>query len=332
MALTASVVLTVGVLFAADLYLHKRAERSAGMNIWGYRGPLVGRKQPGEVRVAVLGGSTAFGYGVPWDQSIPAALERLLRTRLPIGRATSASVVNLAMSNEGAYSFPFTLRDFVFLDYDVVVLYEGYNDLTGTNESVLRHDSPVFRLFGYYPILPMVIEEKRLALMYGDLATAYRAKNGETVTFSPPASHRAAAAALGAAGIVGGALSNQLDRLAKQAEERAGTSIPGSCPAQWRIYCESIGEAIRYALGRGSHVVVATQPYLNDMHREQQEALRALLRVEFHNRAEVSYVDLGEVVDLKDPRVTFDGMHLNDDGNARIARALSGPVAEAIAR
>ena len=67
-------------LLAADLYFHHRVERFAGVNIWGYRGPRVSRKKaPGEHRLVVIGGSTAFGYGVDWDQAFPAYLERDLR-------------------------------------------------------------------------------------------------------------------------------------------------------------------------------------------------------------------------------------------------------------
>src|SRR5437660_7581922 len=44
-------------LLGADLYVHRRFEQSAGVNIWGYRGPIVGRKTPGEVRLVFLGGS-----------------------------------------------------------------------------------------------------------------------------------------------------------------------------------------------------------------------------------------------------------------------------------
>ena len=329
MALVLGVALACSTLLAADMYLHRRAERSAGLNIWGYRGPVVGRKGPGEVRVVVLGGSTAFGYGVLWEQSIPALLERELRTRLPIGSAPSVSVVNLGMNNEGAYSFPFTLRDFAFLDYDVVVLYEGYNDITGTNRSLFRHDSPVFRAVGYYPILPMVLEEKRLALTYGDLSAAYRAKNGETVTFTPPATHRAAASALQAAEIVGGALSRQLDRLAPPTPEKA--LYLGAC-GRWTAYCESILEAADITLAHGGRILVASQPYLNDAHREQQGVLRSTLDARFAGNARVRYVDLGNVLDLRDPALTFDGMHLNSEGNERMARALAVPVAEAIAR
>ena len=139
-AIALSMSVTVAGLVAADLYLHRRAERSAGLNRWGYRGPVVGRKQAGEIRIAVLGGSTAFGYGVTWDQALPAVMERLLNQAA--AGAPRVTVVNLAYNNEGAYAFLPTLLDFAYLDYDIACLYPGYNDLLGdegANFSVYRH-------------------------------------------------------------------------------------------------------------------------------------------------------------------------------------------------
>ena len=79
------------------------------------------------------------------------------------------TVVNLGYNNEGAYSFTFTLNDYLSLRYDLAVLYEGYNDLMADprapNFSVFRHDSPVFRLTGYLPIFPIVFKEKAAAMM-----------------------------------------------------------------------------------------------------------------------------------------------------------------------
>ena len=69
--ITISFVGMLVLLLAADLVLHQRAERSAGLNRYGYRGPVIGGKQPGELRVAMLGGSTVFGYGVAWNESLP---------------------------------------------------------------------------------------------------------------------------------------------------------------------------------------------------------------------------------------------------------------------
>jgi hypothetical protein len=63
-------------------------------------------------------------------------------------------VINLGFNNEGAFAFLPTLQDFRYLDYDIVCLYEGYNDLPGDegpNTAVFRHESPIFRLTGLFP-------------------------------------------------------------------------------------------------------------------------------------------------------------------------------------
>src|SRR5258705_13029699 len=104
------------VLLAVDVYLHGRYERSAGFNVWGYRGPVAGRKQPNEYRIVVLGGSAAYGYGVSWEQAMPAVLERQLRAR---STSPFFTVINLGYNNEGAYSFKPTLEDYRSLGYDL---------------------------------------------------------------------------------------------------------------------------------------------------------------------------------------------------------------------
>ena len=180
-AMLLSLLVTMAGALAADLYLHHRAERSAGLNRWGYRGPVAGRKQPGEVRLVMLGGSTAFGYGGTWDEAIPALLEQQLKQ---VESSRGWRGINLGYNSEGAYAFLPTLRDFESLDYDVVILYEGYNDLHGDqipNFALYRHESPVFRLTGYFPMLPLALGEKALALRHGgNLDAAYAAARGES--------------------------------------------------------------------------------------------------------------------------------------------------------
>src|SRR5689334_14141177 len=78
MAISLSFALMVLVFLGADLYAHSRVERSAGLNRHGYRGPVVGRKRPGETRIVMLGGSTVFGFDVEVEETIPAQLEREL--------------------------------------------------------------------------------------------------------------------------------------------------------------------------------------------------------------------------------------------------------------
>ena len=97
-AMTLAVGAVFVALLAADLYLHRRAEKFAAVNQWGCRGPTLGRKRPREARIVVLGGSTAFGYGVTAANAFPAELESQLR---PLARAGAfVAVVNLGMKNQ----------------------------------------------------------------------------------------------------------------------------------------------------------------------------------------------------------------------------------------
>src|SRR5579862_9194605 len=121
-AVVMACVVSIAVLLGIDIYIHAKYQKSAGFNVWGYRGPTVGRKRPDEYRVVVLGGSSAYGYGTSWDQALPALLERDLGG-WKVGPFRRVSVVNLGYNNEGAYSFKFTLQDYRSLSYDLVCLY-----------------------------------------------------------------------------------------------------------------------------------------------------------------------------------------------------------------
>lgn len=335
-AVVLSVLVPLMMALAADLYLHRRAERSAGLNRWGYRGPIVGAKRPGELRVVMLGGSTAFGYGVTWDEAIPALLERRLneqRTEAP------ARVINLGFNNEGAYSFLPTLQDFEFLDFDMVILYEGYNDLSGDlapNRAVYRHESVVFRMTGYFPILPLALTEKARSLRYGgDLDAAYAdagdRPTGRTV-FRPGLADRTSASALEAAGAVSDSLSKQLDRLSKQAPPAVSLTSDAGCASPWAHYCQSIYAATKFALDRGQAVAIVAQPRNTGasarVHAEQQSALSDMIARHFANDPRVRYVDLRDAVDLRNPNIAFDGMHLNAEGNGMMAGALAPAIRE----
>lgn len=331
-----SVAVTLIVALAADLYLHQRAEKSAGLNRWGYRGPVVGRKATGEIRVAVLGGSTAFGYGVTWDEAIPALLERALNEH---ANAPPARVVNLGYNNEGSYAFLPTLQDFEFLEPDIAVFYEGYNDLSGddgANRAVFRHESAVFRLTGYFPILPLALVEKARSLRFGgDLDAAYAAARnepGSKTVFRPNLAARTSAAALEAADAVSNSLSRQLDRMAARTEVAVATTTEAGCAYPWSHYCQSIYVATRYALERGQVVAIVAQPRKvaedRGIHDAQQLALQGMVARHFENDPRVRYVDLRDTVDLRNRDIAFDGMHLGPEGNGTVARALAPAIRE----
>jgi hypothetical protein len=321
-------------LLAADLYFHRRVERAAGVNIWGYRGPRVAKKATGEHRLVVIGGSTAFGYGVASDQAFPAYLESDLRAHATNG--TPVSVVNLGFNSQGAYAFRFAEQDYLSLDYDAVILYEGYNDLgLAPNEFVGRHDSPVFRLTGYYPIVHIALDEKAMALRSGgDIDAAYRGKQPGAVktVFRPGLATRATATTLEAAARISKTLNEQLDRFAKRPKATATFEEVHvdnlGCASENAHYCASVRDGIRFALDRGKKVLVVTQPYISDHHRQQQADLRAMLATQFQGNTSVAYANLGEAIDLGNPTLSYDSMHLTPTGNLEIARQLVKPVVE----
>jgi lysophospholipase L1-like esterase len=320
---TASLAISLLLLLLADVAVHLLAAPRSGVNIWGYRGDAVGGKEHGERRIVAIGGSTTFGYGVRSGEAYPALLERSLRRMARPG--ARATVVNLGMNSQGAYGFRFTLEDYQYLDYDLVVLYEGYNDLGSSNRYVARRESTIFRLVGYFPLLPMVVQERARALRAaGSLDAAYE---GRTV-FQPGLARRGAAAVLETGVAVSNALNDQLARFASMPQTGAGAGpVAGHpCGPRWAFYCASVHEAVVWALAHGKKVLVATQPYLRDEHRQQQAELRVMLS-EFAGNPNVAYADLGTAIDVSNRAIAYDGMHLTGEGNSVIAERMAAHVA-----
>jgi hypothetical protein len=69
-------------------------------------------------------------------------------------------------------------------------------------------------------------------------------------------------------------------------------------------------------------------PEVRDAHMSQQAELRAMLSRRYAGDPLVGAVDLGNRVDLADPHLSFDHMHLRTLGNTTIAEALVDPVLE----
>ena len=308
-------------LLIADLYVHRKYETTAMVNVWGFRGPTVGRVEPDTVRVAVVGGSTAFGYGPDWTGSFPYLLDR----RLNAQGNRRFSVVNLAYNNEGAFAMRFNLEDYAWLNYRVAILYEGYNDLGDEpNRFVFRHRSSVYRLTGYLPILPTILEEK------AQLVLRNRDRGGKT-TFTADVARETTARAMQHAAATVRSLEDQLGKLSPDVASRGSTAIEPveSCPPRWHFYCGAIADAVTYARQRGIAVIVGTQPFISERHVEQQQALAGFLRHRFGSDPWVVHVDASNVIHLANrPDLAYDGMHLNESGNAIIADRFVQPVLE----
>ncbi len=330
LSVTLSLTLTLAGLLVLDLYVHGRPGAYGGTNVWGYRGPVVGAKEQGERRVAVVGGSTAFGYGTGPEGNFPALLEEMLNQHAA-PTDSKVSVVNLAWTGEGAYAFKSTLQDYEYLDYDAVLFYSGYNDLDRENTFVSRYNSPVYRLTGYLPLLPLMMQEKAMGLRYsGDLNAAY---GGEKTVFRPNLVDRATATALEAATNVGTSLERQLAQITPESEldgnrlsHHADLGREALSCGYWRGYCGAMVLAVKLVLDGGKSALVVTQPYRTARHREQQSRLVALLRQRFRGESRLHFANLGPTLNLMDPEVSGDTMHLSPAGNRHVAQYLVEPA------
>ena len=200
------------------------------------------------------------------------------------------------------------------------------------NRRVFRHESQVFRLTGYMPILPVVIREKVMLLRYGSMEAAYR---GEKTVFRPTIVQRTTAGALGAVDQIGQSLERQLGRVSGPTPAQGVTDVVVrehalSCAEPWGVFCQTVADSIDYALGRGMCVLVVGQPYLarpqlREQHQEQQRQMAAMVQARYGSNPAVRFVGLGDAIDLSDQALAFDLMHLTPAGNEQLASVLVDP-------
>jgi lysophospholipase L1-like esterase len=117
-----------GVTVPYTGFLWKIEPVAHDVNGLGYRGPeRPQQKQPGVMRVAVLGDSFAYGQAVRADQAIPAYLEPELRSRLP---GKNVEVFNFGVPGLNAQEYREQFELFAAKwQPDVVIIYLFENDL-----------------------------------------------------------------------------------------------------------------------------------------------------------------------------------------------------------
>jgi hypothetical protein len=120
-----------------------------GVNQWGYRGEARGSKGQRELRIAILGGSAAFGRGLAVDQTLGEQMFFELRQAGAPLRETY-SIVNLSEPRASADTYVEVLRDYSYLRADAVCVFDGYDTLEGLAPHGRRR-SLVFRATGYLP-------------------------------------------------------------------------------------------------------------------------------------------------------------------------------------
>ena len=163
--------LVLGALLttALDVYAHKRVEQVGGVNIWGYRGATARVKRFNEIRIGLIGGTMAFGWGVAAEESMITSVRRLVSLAFdrPGGDATYVTAVNLALIGLPHHAYVERLDKYSDLAIDILCVYP---DPAGLSQPrlLVRRDSAIEQLTGYTPILPVVLDEKGVPLA-GDL-------------------------------------------------------------------------------------------------------------------------------------------------------------------
>lgn len=287
-----ALVLAVLALLAADLAAHRRVENLGGFNIRGYRGPIAHQRQPNELRIVVVGGTRAFGWGEPVSSTTAAGvrfeLSRVLdvpnRPLLPI------VVVNLGQLGAAPESYAPTLRRYGYLAPDYIGILDDLGD-PGPNTPFPV--SGIFALTGYRPILPVVLREK----------------SGVTTS-------RVLGAPLEYAGE---ALSAADSMLARAAGVQTAPAPSTSSPA---AYADAMEQAIDAAHGRARGVVVALAPIDTDAQRRNEDALLARLKTRPRGPW-LRVVDLSEQADLYDPSLRLDGFSFGANATSIAARAIA---------
>ncbi|MFA5410243.1 MAG: SGNH/GDSL hydrolase family protein [Candidatus Omnitrophota bacterium] len=315
--------LSLGLIIAADMYYHNKFLQHHGLNYRGYRGRVVGSKRGNEIRIIMLGGSSAFGYGVHYNEALPYRLEEELQNYCNSnGINKKVTVINLGYNNEGAYAFYFNLKDFLYLKYDYVIFYDGYNDLGIGNVTVYRHSNPVFRAFKYMPILPLIIEEKKMVLQSGGrLEDMYL---GKKIVFTPSPKEKIQINILNSALKVYNTFDNFANRVSRVSDKEF--DMGQIKKDKWAWYKYYMKKAIDFALGCDKKAVVITQPYISDEHREQQGSLKKTIFNTYKDNKNFLYLNLGEAISLKEGLLTFDGMHLNADGCKKMAAIIAQKI------
>lgn len=282
-----------------DQYAHKRVQSLAGVNSWGYRGAVMPGRVPGEIRIALVGGDRAFGWGVAPEEATSAYLRLWIQVGLPATPARTVTAVNLGALGLPARDYAGRIEQFRYLAPDIMCLYIDLIDHRAA--AVLPPaDSAVTALTGYVPMLPLVLEEK------GDGQT----DRGRW--------------------IVGGAVS-AAGRILRAADRTAGRIWLDAPTTAGADRGAALGRALDAALASAAAVVaVLPMPFTTGEVAAHREALE-LVRRRAASEPRMRIVDLGQESRLADPALRLDAVNFGAGGHSLAAAAIAPTVSELMA-
>ncbi|HMF98153.1 MAG TPA: hypothetical protein VKE96_27820 [Vicinamibacterales bacterium] len=257
-AIVEAVLTAVMVTIALDIYAHRRVEEFGGVNIWGYRGAVAPQRQQNDIRIEVVGGTRAYGWGEPAG-SLGSQIRRLMLLAIdrPGAVVRPVTVVNVGRLGALPDSYPGVIEHYAYLQPEIICIYD---DL-GVRGGEPAERSAIFELTGYAPALPVVLAEKGKAWRYGTVSRGYSLPSGSSSTSGPT---RIAGTALEAVG----------DGLA--AVDAGAARLLRSAPAAGP-YADAMMTAIDAAHRRAQAVILVLSPAETPGQRHNAAALRQRL-------------------------------------------------------
>ena len=306
-----------------DMHAHKRVEMLGGVNIWGYRGPVAHQRQPNEIRVAIIGGTRAFGWGEP-AAALASEIRRLimLSTDQPGHTLRPVVVVNLGRLGAGPDSYPSTIEHFSYLQPDYLCLYD---DLGVRGASTTDFTSGVFDLTGYAPALPLVLREKGMVWRLGDVNRGYApaaSQPGHSISILG----RAAGSTLQTVADGARAADLLMARMRQPANRDAGAHDDDAVG-----YAGEMMTALNVAHRHARGVMVVASPSDTPEQLRNRRALKLRLDGEIGTARWLRFVDLDEEAALHGDSLRLDGWNYGGAGLSLVAKRIAAAVLSLIA-
>ena len=258
------------------------------INGLGTRGPEIGPKAKGTLRILLLGGSAAFGTGLQDDSE---TLAHQLEMALPKSEVINAAVIGYQSLQE----LTGYVNKWSDLNPDLVIEFGGHNDFyQGTDRG------PDFQ--GMNGAWQTQSELRKL----NDMAYA----NFSTRLLNLP---RAALPEV----------ASRLDTMiARLASRSSGGTPPAAQPATGEFYAANMGKLDKVSRAFGARFLCVLQPSRSAKVDAAYKKFRDDVKARFLS-AGVDFVDANESMEKLTPASFMDGIHLGPEGNRIVALALA---------
>ncbi len=158
-----TVMLAFLLTIAADQIAHSHVEKLGGVNVWGYRGTVLHQKKGNEVRIVVTGGDLAFGWGVAASEAMAPSVRELVSRRVDRPGQPDRRVTGVTAAAQGLAPAAYAswIDRFAYLRPDVIcIVVDPIGHVLVQSAFLPARRSLAFAMFGYSPILPLVLQEK----------------------------------------------------------------------------------------------------------------------------------------------------------------------------